>query len=391
MANQTGTSIRLVPAQESGNAPADVSRPGHVQASLIHPVIDFFFLGGATLIIAPLLWIMPHSALPYVAAISLALANFINHPHFAHSYQIFYRNISEKLTDSSMPGPIRARYWFAGIIFPTILIAFMLTCFARGDARSLGLAGNMMGFLVGWHYAKQGYGMLMVQAAIHRRFFDSKEKNILQINAHACWVFSWLLLTYLLGQRNLFGIEYYLLTIDVAWVYTAGVLAAGTTVLTLSLLLRKARRTNWALPWSGVVAYLTTLYVWLLASLHPLLMFVVPVLHSLQYLTVVWRFEYNREKATDAGSWFMRQCFGNTPTKRFGRFIVLGLFLGFLGFYFVPETLESHVGYDEELFSSGVFLFMFWIFINTHHYFIDNVIWRRENPETSKHLFSHTI
>lgn len=87
----------------------------------------------------------------------------------------------------------------------------------------------------------------------------------------------------------------------------------------------------------------------------------------------------------------MRHVFGDTPRKRLARFIVLGLFLGFLGFYFVPGTLELYVGYDEELFSSGVFLFMFWIFINTHHYFIDNVIWRRENPETSKHLFSHTI
>jgi len=31
---------------------------------------------------------------------------------------------------------------------------------------------------------------------------------------------------------------------------------------------------------------------------------------------------------------------------------------------------------------------MFWVFINIHHYFIDNVIWRRENTDVSKYLFS---
>jgi hypothetical protein len=36
---------------------------------------------------------------------------------------------------------------------------------------------------------------------------------------------------------------------------------------------------------------------------------------------------------------------------------------------------------------STLFLFTFWIFINIHHYFLDNVMWRRGNPEVSKYLF----
>jgi hypothetical protein len=387
----TDSSTALTLPQVAEGDQLDAGRSNAAQTSLLHPLVDFFFLGGATLVIAPLLWIMPISALPWVAGISIFLSNFINYPHFAHSYQIFYRNFREKLTDATMPLPLRARYWFAGIILPTLLIAFMLVCVVREDVRRLGLAGNLMVFLVGWHYAKQGYGMLMVQAAIHKRFFDSNEKNILQINAYACWVFAWLLLTYTLGQRSLFGIEYYLLNVDVAWVYVAGGIAAATTAMTLGMLVLKGYRKHWTLPWTGVVAYLTTLYVWLLAALHPLLMFVVPVLHSLQYLTVVWRFEYNRERANDGGGWLLRQAFGDTTRKRFARFIVLGLFLGFLGFLFVPITLDTYVGYNTELLSNALFLFIFWIFINTHHYFIDNVIWRRENPETREHLFSHTV
>ena len=51
----------------------------------------------------------------------------------------------------------------------------------------------------------------------------------------------------------------------------------------------------------------------------------------------------------------------------------------------------DHLGatYDTELFGATMFMFMFWIFINLHHYFLDNVIWRRENPETGKFLFAH--
>jgi len=30
---------------------------------------------------------------------------------------------------------------------------------------------------------------------------------------------------------------------------------------------------------------------------------------------------------------------------------------------------------------------VFWTFINVHHYVIDNVIWRADNPETRAHLF----
>ena len=34
-----------------------------------------------------------------------------------------------------------------------------------------------------------------------------------------------------------------------------------------------------------------------------------------------------------------------------------------------------------------LFLFTVWIFINVHHYFLDSVMWRRENPDTRLYLF----
>ena len=52
------------------------------------------------------------------------------------------------------------------------------------------------------------------------------------------------------------------------------------------------------LPANGLLAYFVSLYPWLLfVKVSPLWLLVVPALHSLQYLAVVWRFEANYEKA----------------------------------------------------------------------------------------------
>ena len=73
--------------------------------------------------------------------------------------------------------------------------------------------------------------------------------------------------------------------------------------------------------------------------------------------------------------------------ERLGAFVLSGLLLGFIGFWGLPLLLDATVPYDRALFGNTMFVFVFWIFINVHHYFLDNVMWRRENPDTRKHLF----
>jgi hypothetical protein len=64
--------------------------------------------------------------------------------------------------------------------------------------------------------------------------------------------------------------------------------------------------------------------------------------------------------------------------------------LGATGFWWAPRLFDALVPYDHAALGGAAFLFMFWIFINVHHYFIDNVIWRRDNPETGAYLFGST-
>jgi len=34
-------------------------------------------------------------------------------------------------------------------------------------------------------------------------------------------------------------------------------------------------------------------------------------------------------------------------------------------------------------------LIAMWVFINIHHYLLDNVMWRKGNPDVGHHLFAH--
>ena len=73
---------------------------------------------------------------------------------------------------------------------------------------------------------------------------------------------------------------------------------------------------------------------------------------------------------------------------RFGLFVATGMLLGFGAFYAVPTLLDGIVAYDHSQFGSPAFLFMFWVFINIHHFFSDNAMWRKENPHTMRPLLA---
>lgn len=97
---------------------------------------------------------------------------------------------------------------------------------------------------------------------------------------------------------------------------------------------------------------------------------------------MVWRYQLNVEaqQGPQATS-------SSRPWRGFCVFTIVGLVLGFVGFWVAPALPDAYAGYDRDVFGGAMFLFVLWMFINVHHYFLDNVMWRRENPETKKHLF----
>ena len=158
---------------------------------LFGPVVDFFCLGGVSLLVLPLLLLVPAAQYELqFSAFMLLLANFINHPHFAHSYQMFYRGFSRKAFDREL-ARLHARYLFSGVGVPC-WSSVSSPLQSRSNVKLLGQGGNIMALFVGWHYVKQGYGMLMVDGALKRRFFTATDKRIFLFNSYAVWIDSWI-------------------------------------------------------------------------------------------------------------------------------------------------------------------------------------------------------
>jgi membrane protein implicated in regulation of membrane protease activity len=373
----------------------EINREIKEKRYLFGPVTDFLCLGGVSFLLLPVMFMLPEKELTgTVAIIALYIAHFINHPHFAFSYQIFYEGFRHKAFGPDIDATLRARYIFAGIVVPMVLAAFLAYGMIFGDTRLLGYGANAMGFLVGWHYVKQGYGMLMVDAALKRQFFNDVEKKILLSNSYAVWALSWLLTNSALSERDLWGIQYYVFNVPPPVQAVGIAIAVATGIMTAGALIQKWRANGGSLPVSGVAAYMVSLYLWLLVvRWNVLWLLIVPALHSLQYLVVVARYRLNQERdQADAHEQPTPQLLGRVFHRRFQQryaaFVGLGLVLGFIGFWGAPGYFQVTISYDQAVLGATAFLFVFWIFINVHHYFLDNVMWRSHNPDVRKYLFS---
>lgn len=346
-------------------------------------------LGGGSVI--PLLlvaYFWPHgSDTSYLAGTTLLIANLVNHPHFAHSYQLFYRNFRARAFGNAFNKELRLRYLFAAVAIPALLVTFFGWCIGNNDAVLLGKAVNLMLLMVGWHYVKQGYGMLMVDSALKRSFFSARDKQWLLLNAYSVWITSWLLGNRVFAEKNYWDLKFYTFGVP-DWLMWA---AAAATLLTSALMLfafyRKASCGGVKnLPVNGMIAYVVSLYIWLLVR-HPAMLLVIPAFHSLQYLAVVWRYQLNLEKSKAAEKKSLLAHRG--PWAGFLLFLFVGVVLGYVGFWMAPGYLDQYLGYDRNVFGGNLFIFLFWVFINVHHYCLDNVMWRKDNPDTRKYLFEH--
>jgi len=333
-------------------------------------------LGGASLIVLPVLALLPADTVrPSLVTAVFWLSLVINYPHFTVSYRLFYEGFGAKVSGREAdPDRLRLRYLVAGIGVPVVLVAAMAGAIARGDGALLGYGYSAMIFFVGWHYVKQGYGIAMVDAAMKRRFFDDIEKRVLLANGYVVWFTAWAVRHQVSEHSEFLGVPIRFWDFPDPIIWLGGVATLVTTAATVFVLGRRllsGRSTAWA----GVVGYLAALYAWrLFVRLDPLVVLVVPALHSLQYLHVVRRFHVNRHKAGAA-----RQ----TWSGQYWRSVALGVLL----FLAVPMVLDGTVPFDQAALGALPFSFLFMVGINVHHYFVDSVIWRRSNREVSEHLF----
>ena len=363
------------------------------------------------------------------AALAAILAYAVNHPHFANSYQIFYRSFKAKLFSQEHSIGMRVRFFIAGIAVPIAFAFIFLAGFLGKSPVFLGYTVNAMFFFVGWHYVKQGYGALIVCSVMRKQFFSTGEKRVFLANAFAAWFYSWVNANAAVNRFEYWDIPYSTFMLPPFLQQAGGMLLIFTSVLTVAVLVKKDWSLQSRLPWNGIVAYFSALYIWtaFVQSFHKDAFLFIPAFHSLQYLIMVWKYENNRVKdvpsplfqkikkywyIVPAGfafilvvpiapeNWLPNMNYQDSVLlslsvitaiglffQRLFSFLTGGIILGFLGFWLLPVWLMGSVPYDYEIFGSALFPFFFWIFINIHHYFMDSVIWRKENPDVKRYLF----
>lgn len=368
------------------NAPRELMRYG--SSSLWGVWLDLLLLGGGSvLVLAALLMIAPRGeSLAVLASAMLVLANVVNHPHFAASYQMFYGTWRD-VRREGLASDLQWRWAFAGFWAPFALIVALAVGawqWLLGQGTLLGVMVSLMGALVGWHYVKQGFGMAMMDAALKRNYFKPAVRQALLINAYACWAAAWTLANNSPLAKGLFGVAGIAIHVPPTLTLVVCLVAAVTTVWCGLALFRStqewhARGLSWQqCPWAGVLAYVISIYVWtVFVGLEPAFLLVVPFFHSLQYLTVVSRYKLNEAQ------------FSSSTPSSLKTFVVVACVLGAVGFWMIPGALDFMRTGELPLWGEAAALATAcaWLFINVHHYLIDNVLWRQGNPKVKQFLF----
>lgn len=354
-------------------------------ASIISPVADFMLVGGVTLFIIPFvmlpMWEAEENA-KWLAFTAYCLIFVLNLPHFIHSYQLLYSGYIGKLTGSVYSRATKIRMFISGILAPAALIGFLVYGVMQEDSRLLGYGTNAMLFTLGWHYVKQGYGIMIALSVRKKVFFDKVEKNILLANAYITWLYSWFVLNSYADTAAFHGVPYSTVGLPTEWREPVLLAFLLWTVGALIVIIRKFDR-HQTLCFNGLAAYFFSVYPWVLfAFAHPNLIIFVPALHSLQYILFVWKLVYERTKdhILQAGG-NVQEITSRMIVKNMLPFLTVGFAAGALLFVCLPLWLDKVVPYDREIFGSSLFVYCFLIFLNIHHYFIDFAIWRKDNPE----------
>ena len=154
---------------------------------------------------------------------------------------------------------------------------------------------------------------------------------------------------------------------------------------TLVMIARKYVKTGVRPATSSIISFIS-IYVWYLPTLaHPLYFYMIPFFHSLQYMLFVTAMKKNQilnENQSLSTGPEKRMSF----IKRYWGFLILAAMIGAACFEFIPSTLDKIFPMSAHIFGPTMWMFVFNIFINVHHYFIDNVIWRGDNELLKNYL-----
>jgi hypothetical protein len=350
---------------------------------------EFMLVGGATLFLFPLSWLARRFVGLDPSEYAIGFATFygayvINDPHFAVTYLLFYKDVRQRALGAGYPLAQRIRYLVAGFAVPVILVAWGAFAIATRAADRLGFMVQLMYFLVGWHYVKQGFGVLAVLSARRGVVLTARERTVILTHCFAGWAYAWASPAAPAGDFEEKGVVYRALAHPRSLEIATGIVLIGSAIALAFVLFQRWRRERRVLPVAPLLGLLVTVWSWTIySSADRLVQYVIPALHSIQYLYFVGLMKRNEARASEGPP-----SFGRPPAVRIAALAISALALGWIFFHGAPALFDAiraprgnrHVVTDA-LGPTPFFAALF-VIVNIHHYFMDHVIWRRENPDT---------
>jgi hypothetical protein len=304
--------------------------------------VEFLLVGGGTLVLFPIAWLLRKAlgldAAEYAVGFTTFYAAYvINDPHFAVTYLLFYGDARRRASSSEYTLAQRARYVVAGVLVPGALVAWGVTALALRSAQSIGWMVQLMFLLVGWHYVKQGFGVLTVLSARRGARISQRERTVILAHCFAGWAYAWASPAIAAGEFEEKGVVYSA-PAHPRWLelVTLGFFALSTLALVVTLV-AKWRRERRMLPLAPLSGLLITVWSWTIySSIDPLLRYVIPALHSIQYLYFVWLMRRNEARAHEGPP-----TFGRPVAVRVGALAISALALGWFLFRGAPSFLDG--------------------------------------------------
>ncbi len=346
---------------------------------LISKYVDWLLIGGASIFALAVIFLsVPQKEVSREFA--LLMYNFaflVNYPHFMASYFMLYDDYRKKIFTEF-------RFFWAAIIVPTIILGLLALGFNKPNSGILNHLTNSLFFFVGWHYVKQIFGGIIVTNSFSDYFYNQSMKYALKINLISLWAVSFLSKQTKNRSAEYYGINYHTYDLPDWTLQIAYGLLAVTGLFVIVLHIFKYLKDSMVPSFSAVVCYLS-IYAWFVPMIrHSTYLYIVPLFHSLQYLLFAYAFRKNKIEA-DMGQ--TESQFSNK--KKWltvaGYFFMLILFGGML-MHFIPSRMDNILLKNSTSYGVTPFYFSFLLFINIHHYFIDNVIWRSDNDQMRDYL-----
>jgi hypothetical protein len=349
-------------------------------------VAEFLVVGGLTPFLFPLSWWLRRTAGLDASEYALGFLTFhaafvINDPHFAVTYCLFYRDFAGRAFGSAFGPMQRARYLAAGVAVPLGLATWAGASLAHRSAHALGLFIQLMFLLVGWHYVKQGFGVMVVLSARRGVRFTAWERLVLLAHALAGWAYAWASPADPGTEVEEKGVVYTTVAHPLWLERSTFAWLLATAIVLVIVLVQKKRRERRLPLTTPLTALLCSIWSWsIYSSIDPLVVYLIPALHSVQYLYFVWLLRSGEARERERAPFFE-----TSARTRLAVLLASALGLGLVLFHAAPSVLDDLLAPRQWRFSAlgaTPYFAALYAFVNIHHFFMDSVIWRRENPET---------